>query len=234
MAYLAAYNARRMGVSLYISQYMFNSPAGTAGAMDLAKILAQIELVESLHAPDFFTVRQARAGLLHLSPRMNRAKGQLAASTALALAIRPHIIHVVGYCEGDHAALADDVIESCEIVQGVVKNCLHGMPDMTQDRVVQERKQELLAEAEVLLRTIRDLDTGIGDPFINPRIIAAAIGNGILDAPQLKGSPFAVGRLETRIADGAVYAVDPSNGKILSERERLASILPAKEEARVV
>ena len=55
--------------------------------------------------------------MLHLSPRENVAKGQLAASTVHALQIQPHIIHVVGYCEGDHAAEASDVIESCEIVQ---------------------------------------------------------------------------------------------------------------------
>lgn len=88
-------------------------------AMDLAKMLAKIMLIESLHDKDFTSYRQARAGLLHLSPRENVAKGQLAASTVNALQIKPHIIHVVGYCEGDHAAEAADVIESCEIVQGL-------------------------------------------------------------------------------------------------------------------
>jgi hypothetical protein len=151
MAYLAAYNARAMGVKHYIAQYMFNSPPSMYGSMDLAKMLAQMEMIESLHGDEFVSMRQVRAGLLHFSPDLQTAKGQLAASTVLALALQPHIIHVVGFCEGDHAATADDVIESCQIVRGVLRNCLFGMPEMGADPKVQERKQELIAEAEVLL-----------------------------------------------------------------------------------
>ncbi|HOJ22917.1 MAG TPA: methionine synthase, partial [Armatimonadota bacterium] len=60
MAYLAAYNARSVGVRHYIAQYMFNTPAGTYAAMDLAKMLAKIELIESLHTEQFTTYRQVR------------------------------------------------------------------------------------------------------------------------------------------------------------------------------
>lgn len=224
MAFLAAYNARSAGIDRYIAQYMFNTPAGVQGAMDLAKILAQIEMVESLHSTDFVSFRQVRAGLLHLSPQMNKAKGQLAASTALALSVDPHIIHVVGYCEGDHAASADDVIESCEIVHGVLKNCLRGMPNMAEDTLVQSRKNELLAEAEVLLSAIRMLADEDEDPFISPRVLAKAIALGILDAPHLKGNPYAAGRLETRIVKGGVYAVDPATKELLSETTRLETL----------
>ncbi len=146
MAYLAAYNARAMGVKHYIAQYMFNSPPTTYGSMDLAKMLAKRELIESLHGEDFISMRQVRAGLLHFSPDLQVAKGQLAASTVLALGLRPHIIHVVGFCEGDHAARAEDVIESCEIVRGVLRNCLFGMPDMAVD----PKTKRVLAEAERL------------------------------------------------------------------------------------
>lgn len=231
-AYLSAYNAKMMGVTRYVAQYMFNSPAGIQGAMDLARILAQVEMVESLHGPDFFSVRQARAGLLHLSPQMNKAKGQLAASTALALAIKPHIIHVVGYCEGDHAASSEDVIESCEIVHGVLKNCMDGMPNMAADSLVQERKEELLADAEEILATIRGLRDGDEDPFINPRTLARAIKVGILDAPHLKGNPAAAGKLETRIVNGAVYPVDPAAKRIMNEKERLSALRLGRNTAR--
>jgi len=43
-AYLSAYNARAFGVRDYIAQMMFNSPPGLADQMDLAKMLACLEL----------------------------------------------------------------------------------------------------------------------------------------------------------------------------------------------
>lgn len=231
MAYLAAYNAKAMGVKYYIAQYMFNTPPSTYGAMDLAKMLAKMELIESLHDDSFATMRQVRAGLLSLSPDMDVAKGQLAASAVLALGIRPHIIHVVGFCEGDHAATADDVIESCKIVRGVLKNSLFGMPDGVIDAKVQARKEELKKEALLIVEAIRASGTGEGDPLTSPENLAAVIRSGILDAPHLKGNPHAAGMLETRVVDGAVYAVDPDTKQVLTESERLKA-LPATPKSR--
>ena len=225
MAYMAAYNAKQMGVKHYIAQYMFNSPPGTHGVMDLAKMLAAAEMIERLHDDGFTSIRQVRAGLLHLSPKMHMAKGQLAASTMLAMQLRPHIIHVVGFCEGDHAATADDVIESCEIVHGVLKNTMVGIPDMTIDPFVQSRKQELLTEADVLLNSLCNQADGGSDPLTSPKLLAAAIKKGILDAPHLQGNAYAAGKLQTRIANGAVYAYDPINKRMLSEAERLTTLL---------
>jgi len=222
MSYIAAYNARMMGVTQYVAQYMFNTPPGIDGAMDLAKIAAQIEMVESLHGPEFMSLRQVRAGLLHLSPRLLQAKGQLAASTMLALAVRPHIIHVVGFCEGDHAAGADDVIESCEIVKGVLRNAWWGMPDVLHTEAVQDRKRHLMSEAEVTLKAISDLAKKDEDAFASPRVLAEAIRLGILDAPHLKGNEHAAGRLVTRIVCGTVDAVDPDTGNPVSESDRLS------------
>jgi len=221
MAYLAAYNARAMGVKHYIAQYMFNSPPTTHGNMDLAKMLAKREMIESLHGESFVSMRQVRAGLLHFSPDLRVAKGQLAASTVLALGLRPHIIHVVAYCEGDHAATADDVIESCEIVRGVLRNCLFGMPDVTLDPAVVERKERLVAEAQVLIAALRALGEGEEDPLTSPRILAEAIKLGVLDAPHLKGNPYAAGMLQTRPVNGAIEPVDPKTKKVLSETDRL-------------
>lgn len=224
MAYIAAYNAKRMGASHYIAQYMFNSPPTVCGAMDLAKMLAKIELIESLHDGRFVTMRQVRAGLLHLTPHMDKAKGQLAASTVLALAVRPHIIHVVGFCEGDHAATAEDVVESCEIVHGVLRNCLYGMPEMTVDPLVSSRKNELVAEARTLLSAMEALGEGDSDPLASPKTIARAIKTGVLDAPHLKGSPHAAGKLQTRAVNGAIHAIDPETKHTLTEGERLAAL----------
>lgn len=224
MAYLAAYNAKSMGTRSYVAQYMFNTPPMVSPAMDLAKMLAKIELIESLHDETFTSIRQVRAGLLHLSPRESVAKGQLAASTAFALQIKPHIIHVVGFCEGDHAATAPDVIESCEIVQGVMRNCLGGQPDYLSDPQVAARKQEILAEAEVILQAIKELGDGKEDPLTSPRVLAQAIQTGILDAPHLKGNPHAAGILETRCVNGAIYPWDPVKKCVVNERERIKKL----------
>lgn len=237
-AYLAAYNARAAGVSHYIAQYMFNSPPTVSPSMDLAKMLAKIELIESLHNKNFTTYRQARAGLLHLSPSPSIAKGQLAASTMLSLQIQPHIIHVVGYCEGDHAAVPEDVIESCQIVQGVIKNCLFGLPDHAADREVQRRKQELIGETRLLLSAIatlgdrREDSSGSNDPatpgmdpLTDPVVLTKAIRMGLLDAPHLKGNPHAAGILETRTVKGAVYAWDRYHNRIIPEEQRILRIL---------
>lgn len=230
-AYLAAYNAKAAGVSHYIAQYMFNTPPTVSPAMDLAKMLAKIELIESLHDETFTSFRQVRAGLLHLSPAPHIAKGQLAASAMLSLQIRPHIIHVVGYCEGDHAALPGEVIESCQIVQGVLKNCLFGLPDHASDGSVQRRRQELLREADLLLSAIRDLGKGSADPLTDPLVLAKAIKIGLLDAPHLKGNPYAAGLLETRAVKGAIYAWDRKKNRILPEEERISNIMETEREA---
>jgi hypothetical protein len=227
MAYLAARNAKAMGVGYYIAQYMFNTPPTTYGAMDLAKMLAKAELIESLHDDGFRSMRQVRAGLLSLSPDMDVAKGQLAASAVLALSMRPHIIHVVGFSEGDHAATADDVIESCKIVRGVLRNCLFGMPDGALDPRVIARKEQLEEEVLQIVEGITAIGAGVeGDPLITPEVIASAIRAGVLDAPHLKGNPHAAGSLETRVVDGAVYAVEPGTKRIMTEGERLKAFLP--------
>jgi len=232
MAYLAAYNAKAMGVKHYVAQYMFNSPPMITPAMDLAKMLAKIHLIESLHDKNFTSYRQARAGLLHLSPRENVAKGQLAASTVHALQIKPDIIHVVGYCEGDHAAEARDVIESCEIVQGVIRNCITGNPDSTIDPEVIKRRDELLEEASVILDAITELGRMMGksdnDPFTDPAVLAEAIRVGILDAPHLKGNPYAAGKLETRCMEGGIDAWSKKEERRIFEKERLSKYVQLK------
>ena len=44
MAYLAAYNAKKMGVKTYIAQYMFNTPNATTARMNMAKMFAKKKL----------------------------------------------------------------------------------------------------------------------------------------------------------------------------------------------
>jgi len=223
MAYLGARVCKSVGVRTYVSQYMFNSPPTTSPAMDLAKMLAKAEMIESLCDDRFEVIHQTRAGLLCFSPDPDVAKGQLAASTVLQLQLKPQIVHVVGFCEGDHAATVEDIIESCEIVRGVLRQSRAGMPDMTRDPRVQQRKDELIGEAHILLEALRSLGDGPGDPLTNPEALARAIKLGYLDAPHLCGNEWAAGRLATAPIDGAIRAIDPDTGQLLSESERLAA-----------
>ncbi|MDI3481434.1 MAG: hypothetical protein PWQ97_1089 [Tepidanaerobacteraceae bacterium] len=224
-AYLAAYNAKKMGVRDYIAQYMFNVPPSISPKMDIAKMLAKIELIESLQDENFRVYRQARAGLASFPGDLSQAKGQLASSAYLALAIKPHIYHVVGYCEAHHAATAEDIIESCKIVRGVIRNNFLGVVDITRDKDVQRRKSELIEEAMITLDAIRELNPTAKDPLADADTIARAIEIGILDAPHLKGNPAACGKLVTRLVNGALYAYDPEEKRILTEKERIEKIM---------
>ncbi len=233
-AFLAAYNAKKMGVRDYIAQYMFNVPPDIAPEMDLAKMLAKIELIESLQDENFNVYRQARAGLCSLPGDLAQAKGQLAASAYLAMAIKPHIYHVVGFCEAHHAATADDIIESCKIVRGVIRNTFLGVVDITKDSRVLRRKAQLIDDAAAILDAIKSLSPGAQDPLADADTIAKAIEIGILDAPHLKGNPAACGRLVTRTVNGALYAYDPVEKRVLTEKERLARILDRTGISKVV
>jgi methylmalonyl-CoA mutase cobalamin-binding subunit len=224
-AFLAAYNAKKMGVKDYIAQFMFNVPPSMSPEKDLAKMLAKIEMIESLQDDSFTVYRQARAGLASLPSDLYSAKGQLAASAYLSMAIRPHIYHVVGYCEAHHAATAKDIIESCKIVKGVIRNTLLGTVDATIDKQVQHRKNELIKEAKIILDALRYLNKKVDDPWADADTIARAIELGILDAPHLKGNPAACGKLVTRMHKGALYAYDPEQNRLLSEETRIVNIL---------
>ncbi|MBI5564934.1 MAG: cobalamin B12-binding domain-containing protein [Chloroflexi bacterium] len=224
-AYLSAYNARAFGVGDYIAQFMFNSPSGLSDAMDLAKMLAMIDLIEPLAGPDFRIWKQTRTGLLSYPLDRDAARAHLAASVYVQMALRPHIVHVVGYTEADHAATADDVIESCNLARRAIDNALRGAPDMTADPQIQARRQQLVAEAKQLLAAIASIaDRAVVDPLIDPRTLARSIELGYLDAPQLRNNRFARGQALTRIVNGACVAVD-AQGRIMAERDRLAHLL---------
>lgn len=234
MAYLAAYNAKKMGVNDYIAQYMFNTPPGSSGVMDLAKMLAKKKLIEGLADENFRVYTQVRAGLSSFPVDPAKAKGQLAYSTYLGMALQPQILHVVAYCEADHAAVPKEVIESCKIARQVVEQSLFGQPDLTADPTVQQRKAELLAEADVLLQAIGQLGQGLVDPYTHPTTLAHVIKVGLLDAPHLRGNPNAQGTLVTKMVNGACYAYDDVHGQILKEEERVQQIFARMTTPRTV
>ena len=225
MAYLSAYNAKKAGVRHYIAQYMLNTPLGTSPKMDLAKMLAKIELIESLHDHYFISLRQVRPGLFSYPPDLDSGKGQLASSIYTGMMVKPHIVHVVGFCEANHAATADDIIESCKIARRVIHDCLLGTPNPLNDKEVQTRKNELVKEAQLLIATIRSLgDESSIDPLIEPVTYVRAVRKGILDAPHLRNNPIAKGLLRTKMIDGACLAINPATGNPIDEITRLGQL----------
>ncbi|TEU14931.1 MAG: methionine synthase [Anaerolineales bacterium] len=223
-AYLSAHNARAFGAHDYIAQMMFSSPPGLSDAMDLAKMLACLEVIKPLEGPGFRIWRQTRTGLLSYPLDPDAARAHLAASVYLQMALKPHIVHVVGHTEAHHAATAGDVIEACKLARQAVENAVRGQPDMTADPVVQERVQELVRGAQITLQAIRALAIpDVADPLTDPTTLARAVTTGVLDAPHLRNNPFARGQITTRIdRRGACVAVDPKTGEPIGEEERLA------------
>jgi hypothetical protein len=205
---------------------MFNSPPGLSDGMDLAKMLACLEMIEPLAGPSFRIWRQTRTGLLSYPLDLDAARAHLAATVYLQMALKPHIVHVVGHTEAHHAATADDIVEACKLARRAIENALPGQPDMTAGAPVQQRKKELIEEARITLQAIRTLaEPGVADPLTDPVTLGRAVATGVLDAPHLQGNAFARGEIATRIDErGACVAIDPETGRPLLEEERIAQL----------
>ena len=224
-AYLSAYNAKAFGVKDYIAQLMFNSPPNLSDAMDLAKMLAILEMIASLEDDSFHVWRQTRTGLLSYPLEDNAARAHLATSIYLQMALRPHIIHIVGHTEADHAATAADIIEASLAARRSIENALAGQPEMTFDPKIQARKKYLIEQTQITLQAIKAISlNGNADPLTDAETLTEAVGLGILDAPQLKNNPFARGKIRTRVVDGGNEAVDEL-GNPITEQDRLKDFL---------
>lgn len=224
MAFLAAYNARAQGVHHYVIQMMFNTPPSTSPRMDTAKMLAKLELIRELEGPEFRTFREVRAGITSLPSDEDEAKGHMAASAVYAMAMKPHILHVVGYTEASHVVTASALIESCRIARGAARLALKGGPSVAYDPAVEQRKNHLIAEARDLLEGIRRIGSDVPDPWKDAGVLTKAIQTGVLDAPHFRGNPHLFGQIVTASVDGGWEAIDAETRKPLSERERLARL----------
>ena len=83
-----------------------------------------------------------------------------------------------------------------------------------------------------MLEAIASLASGPGDPFVQPTTLARAAEIGLLDAPHVRGRPGGLRRVVTRAVNGALEAIDPDTGDLLSEHERIARVLRAAGEWR--
>ncbi|MFW9851552.1 MAG: cobalamin-dependent protein [Candidatus Thorarchaeota archaeon] len=178
--FLGAYICKELGLSTFISQYMFNTPPQTNQRDDLAKMLAQKEMIESLQDDNFMVYTQTRTGLFSYPSDLDMAKGQLAQSVMLQMQLNPHIVHVVSYSEANHAATPENVIESCKIAKQVIAKCLEGQPSMIWDPYVIERKQELIEKANNLVNGVKSIGS-----VLDSKVLYQSVKKRLLYAPQL-------------------------------------------------
>lgn len=227
VAYLAACNAKHQGINHYILQLMLQTPPQVSFMGDLAKMIASIELVESLHDLNFQSYREVRPGIISFPADPHDAKGHLAIATMTGMLLKPHIFHVVAYCEGQYAAGASEIIESVKIVRHIFnqnKSCIDPETVFSNPDFI-ERKNSLKREAMVLIESIETIGKAFDDPLTRPEVLESAVKLGVLDTPQFKNRPPARGEIATNMFGGNYYSINPQTGAKIKERERVNLIL---------
>ncbi|MFW9784043.1 MAG: methionine synthase [Candidatus Heimdallarchaeota archaeon] len=225
--YLCGIIAKKLGVKHFIAQYMFNTPPSSSFDMDLAKILAKNELLLTLTDNTFSVIKQVRSGLASFPLDLDKAKGQLAAATMVQLVIKPDIVHVVSYSEANHAAYPEEIIESCKIVDQVINRFYSSEINLIDNRI-KERKEELIKQAKWIINFIPFLAKDkeeLKDPYINSNVLNRVVKYGIFDAPHLKNNKYALGKIKTKIINGACYSWDDLRQKRYGEIQRIKDII---------
>jgi hypothetical protein len=224
--YLCGIIAKKLGVKHFIAQFMFNTPPSLTLDMDLAKMLAKNELLNTLVDKNFSVIKQVRTGLASFPLDLDRAKGQLATASMVQLALNPDIVHIVSYSEADHAAYPSDIIESCKIVSQIINKVLSSNLSFINSDIL-KRKTQLVKEAQEIINIIPNMANEleeVKDPYINPRVLNKLVKYGIFDAPHLKNNKFAKGKIQTKIMNGSCYSWDSTRDKIYDEIERIKDI----------
>ena len=220
--YIITYIAKKLGVRHYVQQYMLMTPHFLSPKYDIAKNIAMKEIVKSFEDDSFRTYTMIRAGLLSMPADEHMAMGQLVSEMFYGAYLEPDIVHVVAYSEAIERAKAKEIIESVKMVRRALSIARMGLPDFREDPDIRERVEWLKEEAMVIVEAVRKLGERMGseDPLLDPRVLARAVREGILDAMGLMGSGVAPGKVKIDFSEGKVDAVD-ENGKVLRERERL-------------
>ncbi|KYC50810.1 MAG: hypothetical protein AMQ22_01406 [Candidatus Methanofastidiosum methylothiophilum] len=202
---------------------MMNVPPEISLEMDLAKMLAKLEIISELSDKDFTILRMIRTGLASLSVDEDIAKGELASSITIGMYLKPHIVHVVGYSEAYNVATPEVIIESSKIAKGVIKNCLKGLPGIEDNKRIIKRKEEILKDTKLILENIASF-TESDDPLTSSSALFKAVQSGLMDAENLKGFNPAKGEIKTAVIDGMVQCVDRDTGEVISEEERIKQL----------
>jgi hypothetical protein len=187
------------GVKDMILQCQFNKPAETGDFADLGKMTAAREIVERIR-PQRHPARvflETRSGIEHFSTDLETAKFQLARTTLLQMMLSPSMIHLVSYCEADHAATAEDVIVSSMLVRRAVRLFKENEPDLKKyldHPIVLQRKEHLLREAHYVLTRIAALSADSPDLYktlSNPNVLYQALQSRIMTAPGITHPDYA-------------------------------------------
>lgn len=224
---------RSCSVTDMIFQFQLNKPAETGDFADLAKMGAALELIDRLKGGSRIW-RETRAGIEHFSPDLKKAKFQLARTTLLQMMLEPHMIHLVSYCEANHAATVHDIIDSARLVRHAARlfhrHAPELMPYRNQDAVV-ERQAFLVKEATFLLNAIarlhpqyEKLPLAESTPFLaDPDTLEEAVKKQYMAAPGLVHPDYPYPRLVTRPSQYGFFDVYKEEGReALTEEERLA------------
>ncbi|WP_142412979.1 cobalamin B12-binding domain-containing protein [Hathewaya massiliensis] len=224
MSYIVAYNAKELGVKDFIMQYMLSNPPTISPEMDIAKMMAKVELLKDLESEDFKIIRMVRPGLLSYPADMDAAKAQLANEIFYGTYLDPDIIHVVSYCEAVDRATPKEIIESVKIAKRSYLIAKQGIPDFMADKRVYDRKETLKEEAMEIINSIIKIGQDYENPLIQPEVISNAVKLGIIDAPCLKGFGDCKGAVNVRIKDGYHVLVDDKDN-VLTEKERIKGLV---------
>ena len=229
------------GVRDLVLQMQFNKPRETGDLADLAKMTAGLQLADELlpARPDKPTIRrETRTGIGYLDPNSEYAKFQLARSTLLQMMVSSDIIHVVSYCEADHVATVEDVIDSSKLVRRCVRIFKQHQPDLLKyldDPIVLQRREFLLDQSRFLLRRIaqihssnRAVDQGalrlLVPCFANAETLVEALRRGYMTAPGIFHRDYsAAGKITTGpTQNGFIDCLNPQTGLTMTEEARLA------------
>ncbi|MBF6607439.1 MAG: hypothetical protein ITG00_01730 [Flavobacterium sp.] len=221
-----------------VLQMQFNKPRETGDFADLAKMTAGLEIAAAVskfrqNPPTIY--RETRTGIESLSPNMEKARWQLGRSTLLQMFVDPHILHLVSFCEANHAAKPADIIESSKIVRKAVRLFNENKIDLMRELdnpIIQDRKKYLMNEAEYLLKNIAALHPeykggglrAAAAFLAKPDVLAQSIKKRYMTAPGIVHSEYKNPDIVTRPTKyGFIDVVDSETGqRVITEKERLS------------
>lgn len=188
------------GVDNMVLQMQFNKPKETGDYADLAKMSAGLYIAERMSRARTIPPRiivEARTGIESLSPDMRKAKWQLGRSTLLQMMMSPSVLHIVSYCEANHAATTEDIIDSSKLVRRAVRifrEYQHDIMQYMSDGIVRERREYLIKECTYLLTEIAKLNKNfhgaerleeLAGYLADPDVLSSAVERKIMSAPGI-------------------------------------------------
>lgn len=227
------------GVKDIVLQCQFNKPATTGDYADLAKMTTVQYFAEQLRpignkANIFY---EGRTGIEYFSTDLNIAKFQLARSTLLQMLINPSILHLVSYCEAEHIALADDIIESSKILRRAVRLFKENEDDIRREvkwdivdarcEFLREEVNTVLCELVALSGQNRRVGMREISPYLAmPETLKDAMRFRIMTAPGITNRKYENPSLLTKVGEhGMVDCYKNWDDKMpMREAERLAAI----------